>query len=277
MASRDLVSLDDVKSWLNVPAGSTGGDELLGFLISATSNEICAYLGRQSIAPADYAESLDGRGTTRILIKRSPLIDVTAVSINGLAIQSAMQSPNAAGFLFQPWDGEEPGGVGVISLRGFTAHRGVGNIEVAYRAGYQRTEAAVIPAVAPYSYVVESPSGAWSVDVGVSFASSGAALTKVASSPAAGQYSVAAGAYSFAAADAGKAVRVSFGYVPRPLARACMEIVAERFRYRDRIGHRSKSLGGQETVSYDLGNAQSGYSSFVQNILRPYNTVAFVA
>ena len=37
-------------------------------------------------------------------------------------------------------------------------------------------------------------------------------MTRVASSPATGQYSVSAGVYTFAAADQGKAVRISYEY-----------------------------------------------------------------
>lgn len=49
-------------------------------------------------------------------------------------------------------------------------------------------------------------------DAGVVFASSGLPLTLVAATPAEGQYCVAAGTYSFSAADAGRAVLVSYTY-----------------------------------------------------------------
>jgi hypothetical protein len=49
-------------------------------------------------------------------------------------------------------------------------------------------------------------------DAGVLYAASGLPLTKVASSPAVGQYSVAAGVYTFNSADAGKAVLVTYTY-----------------------------------------------------------------
>jgi hypothetical protein len=49
-------------------------------------------------------------------------------------------------------------------------------------------------------------------DLGVSYAATGLALTKVASSPAAGQYSFSGTAYTFAAADAGAAVLLAYTY-----------------------------------------------------------------
>jgi hypothetical protein len=54
-------------------------------------------------------------------------------------------------------------------------------------------------------------SGTWSVDQGVLDAS-GVPMTRVVSGPTAGQYSVAAGVYTFAAADTGKIVRISYQY-----------------------------------------------------------------
>ena len=49
-------------------------------------------------------------------------------------------------------------------------------------------------------------------DYGVIDASTGLPLTRVASSPATGQYSVAAGVYTFATADTGKNVYISYTY-----------------------------------------------------------------
>lgn len=55
-------------------------------------------------------------------------------------------------------------------------------------------------------------SGTWIVDLGVRYASTGIALARVASAPATGQYSVAAGVYTFAAADTALSVLISYEY-----------------------------------------------------------------
>ncbi len=77
------------------------------------------------------------------------------------------------------------------------------------------------------------------------------------------------GTYLFAAEDGGAALRLSYSYVPGALEDACIGWVAERFRYRDHIGQRSKSLGGQETVSYDT----SAMPAYLQAQLQPYRKV----
>lgn len=73
-------------------------------------------------------------------------------------------------------------------------------------------EAAVVPASpGPYTVTVAN-SVNFSQDLGVIDASIGQPLTKVDSTPAAGQYSVAAGVYTFAAGDAGKQLKVSYSH-----------------------------------------------------------------
>lgn len=73
-------------------------------------------------------------------------------------------------------------------------------------------EAANIPAT-PGPYTVSVVNAAKFVqDGGVRYASSGQMLDVVTTSPAAGQYSVSAGVYTFAAADQAKAVMITYSY-----------------------------------------------------------------
>lgn len=73
---------------------------------------------------------------------------------------------------------------------------------------------AAIPATSPYTVTVAPPSsGTFVADLGVAFAATGQQLRRVASAPAAGEYSVSnVGVYTFAAADQGKAIIVSYEY-----------------------------------------------------------------
>lgn len=73
-----------------------------------------------------------------------------------------------------------------------------------------RDEAGTIPAT-PYQVTV-AQSATFLVDLGVLDTVTGLYLTRVASAPATGQYSVAAGVYTFAAADTGHAVKISYRY-----------------------------------------------------------------
>jgi hypothetical protein len=73
-----------------------------------------------------------------------------------------------------------------------------------------QNEAGSIPATTTYTVTVTN-SATWTIDLGVLY-TNGNAFTKVASAPTAGQYSVAAGVYTFAAADASTAVLISYEY-----------------------------------------------------------------
>lgn len=72
-------------------------------------------------------------------------------------------------------------------------------------------EAGAVPAASPFIATALN-AATWQDDLGVVYAASGLPLGKVASAPAAGQYSVAAGVYTFDASDAGKAVLISYTY-----------------------------------------------------------------
>src|SRR6185437_14518894 len=61
----------------------------------------------------------------------------------------------------------------------------------------------------PYTITVAG-SANWLSDLGVVYTATGQPLQQVASGPTQGQYSVAAGVYTFAAADQGLAVLISY-------------------------------------------------------------------
>ncbi len=72
-------------------------------------------------------------------------------------------------------------------------------------------EAGTVAATSPFTYAVAN-AATFADDDGVVYATSGLPLTRVASAPAAGQYSVSAGVYTFNSADSGKAVLVTYTY-----------------------------------------------------------------
>ncbi len=61
------------------------------------------------------------------------------------------------------------------------------------------------------------------------------------------------------------AYTAGFAAIPADVEQACIEWCAMRYRERDRIGHRSKSIQG-ETVSFDIG----AMSASVKEALRPF-------
>lgn len=70
-------------------------------------------------------------------------------------------------------------------------------------------EAHNIPASTPYTVTVTN-SATFVADYGVVYTATGIPLELVASNPAQGQYSVSAGVYTFAAADTGVAVQITY-------------------------------------------------------------------
>jgi hypothetical protein len=145
------------------------------------------------------------------------------------------------------------------------------NVVAAYSAGYAvENEAASVPAApGPYNVTAMAPFGPWATDAGVTYAS-GTALAGVPGTPSAGQYNVSSGTYAFAAADAGADVFISYGFIPAAVNNACIEWVAERYRYRTRIGQSAQTVQGQMTAAYSLKDIPD----FIRASLDPYRRVA---
>ena len=73
----------------------------------------------------------------------------------------------------------------------------------------QTLENLVVPATGPYTITV-SRATQWNGDGGVTYASSGLVMSPVTGVPTIGKYSVAAGVYTFAAADARASVTINY-------------------------------------------------------------------
>jgi hypothetical protein len=277
-APSDLTSLAAVKLWGGISVSDS--DAQLSALISSASRAILSSLSRPAILPTVYTDRYDSRiEQKRLMLRNWPVISVTSVQVGSdvlSAVNPLTLSPinplvqPGFGYALEPdrWDGAPPGAPQSLDFFSWRAFAGRQGIQVVYTAGYQSTDAAVIPAT-PYQVTALAPYGAWASDQGVVFSATGAALTAVTGTPSTGQYSVTAGVYTFAAADAGKAVQISYGFVPFDLAQACIELVMHRFTAQSRVGVKSKSLGGQETVSYDT----SGIPASVAAMVQPYAKV----
>jgi hypothetical protein len=278
MAASDLAALADVKTWLSGSSGiGTSDDALLARLITDVSGAIAAYLGRPSLTPRGFVERLDGDGKARLYLRRYPALAITSLAIDNHAVAAAAVpsagAPCANGYLLEAWDGLPPGRPQALDLFGTAYHPGRQNVVVGYSAGYAVSgEGATVPAApGPYNVTAAAPFGPWASDCGVTYAD-GAALTAVAGSPAAGQYNVSGGIYTFAAADAGAGVLVSYGFIPAAINNACIEWVAERYRYRGRVGQSAQTVSGQMTSSYSLKDMPD----FVRASLDPYRSVVGV-
>lgn len=266
MAQYDLCTLTDVKAWLG--RSDANSDAVLSALLTRTSRQILSYLRRPTVLPHAVSEIRDGTGGETLMLREWPVLSVTSLAIGSLAVPQA-PSNSTCGFLLEPWNGVPPGRAQTIVLNGFSLLPGAQNLSISYRAGYQVTAEA--QTVANGSATVTGPYGSWASDGGVTYAN-GIPLVQVNGAPSPGQYQLtpgAPGSYTFNAADDGQTVLVTYGYVPADIADAAIELVAERFKYAQRIGERSHSLGGNETVSFD--NAR--FTPLITALLAPYRHV----
>ena len=266
----DLTNIDAVNNWLGITNNTSAVQ--LGQLITAVSRVIYATLARPSLLPRTLTERYDGQGNTRMFLKNYPVLNVSQVLMNGLVVQASTppteNSPATFGWLLDPWDGTPPGRNQPLDFIYGCWWRGPQNIQVTYQCGYGVVgEAQNVPeSPGPYTITPIAPYGPWWSNIGVAYASNNAPLTLVTGAPSAGQYSISEGVYTFSAADAGAAVLLGYGFVPQDIFEIATELVGERFTYKQRIGVVSKSLGGQETMSY----SQRDIPAWCMSALAPY-------
>jgi hypothetical protein len=278
MAASDLCNLADLKAWINM--SGSGDDQLLSSLITSVSRTIYAMLSRDTFVPASYTEIRDGNASDRMFLREWPVISVSSLTVNGYSVPAApalvASGVVQGGWLLEAFAPANPGRWQRFMLRGtglgqgygvpYKFTRGLQNVTIAYNAGFQISGEAYTAAL---SLTAVAPMGPWLSDVGVTYAN-GTALTKVASSPAVGQYSVqAGGVYTFNVSDVGQALLISYGYVPADINNAVMTFCAERYKYRDRVGMTAKSIGGQETAAYSI----KAVPDYIAAVIQPYKRV----
>ena len=269
----ELTTLPHVKAWLNIEESNTDADYFLTRLIKSASQFALNYMQRDSMAAVAYNEIYDGYGNSFMVLRQYPAIDVVSLSFNGIQIPEAtgngITTPFANGYVL-----EAPKSAPAqqrLSLFGRMFPHQRSSVYVSYRAGYLKVaEPHVVPDdPGPYSFQTDIT---WLEDEGVTL-TDGTPLTRVFVEPADlndMQYCVSdAGVYSFSDYQALAPVLVSYSYVPADVEQAVWELVGERYRAQDRIGVNSKSLGGQETVSYDI----RAMSPYIRELLNPYKRV----
>ncbi len=293
--ARNLTTLTNLKGWIGGTGMSAGDDATLNRLIAASSGQIMRYICRQSIFKNVITnDKYTGNGTQSLLVQQWPVITMNQVLVNGVVIPHAADS-TVSGWLLQPWDGFSAGRPQMLQLNGYSFEPPVGcgsayyggmpynggftrndamtnakqNVVLSYTTGYLVQGETTTIGGTPYQYTALQLNGTWGQDDGLTI--NGVAGVPVASSPTTGQYSVATGVYTFAAADTGKTVVLNYSYIPSDIEQACIEMAGESYSYKQRIGQRSKSLGGNETASFNL----DGMTQRIKEILNPYKSVIF--
>jgi len=235
-ASHNLADVASARTELGIVAPNAVTDAWLTQAIAQVSRAIEKHTRRvfvpevvqETFEPAarDYNRP---QGTNALQLGRWPVASVVSVTLTlGGAAQTLVEGTD---FLVDAANGT------LTRLDPTTGHGTnwiADRVAVTYLAGYGAsvTEAATVP-TSPYQVTV-SQSAEFSCDIGVTYA--GSPLVRVAANPAAGQYAVSAGVYTFAAADAGHALTVTYGTadVPADLQEICLRLVTARYKSRDR-------------------------------------------
>lgn len=263
----DLTTPQRVAVWL--ASAPTLPSPIISQLIGSMTSLIYGKLNRARLYSQTFNRVFDGVGNMQLLLPDWPVTSITALQQGSaiippypLGAPTTSISPPASfgyGYRFVPWAGNLPGDPTVIELLGGAFYTRPQNVQVTYQAGYLiANEAAIVPASpGPYTVTVLQPQGIWCRDNGVTYAN-GTKLTPVATITMAGQYipptDAVPGVYTFGVADASQPILISYSFVPSDLEEACIQMVAERYVYRTRVGDIAKSLGGQETMRFMRGN-----------------------
>lgn len=254
MAPGDLTTLAHAKDWLGLTVDTS--DSVIARLISSNSAYIQAWLDR-TIALQTYTETRDGSGIGKgryaMMPGNLPLWDVLSLSINGNVIiaspDNGIQQP---GYAFDEkllW----------LARNGCGFIQGQRNVSITYRAGFVSSQLATIP-TSPYQLTLPFT---WLSDVSVLH--NGVAMQSVTGAPAAGQYAVVDGVYTFNAADVMRLIVINYSFVPPDIEQACIDMLSLSYRGMSRIGEVSKAIGTQ-TVTF----VQKAMTDNVKALLSQY-------
>lgn len=257
----DLTTLAAVKNYLGITLPAQ--DKVISSLISRESMVIQNWTGRVFPTVTRTSFWVNGSGSDRLMLPDAPIISVSALQIGTYVI---LPSPDGIqqGFTYDDT---------MIYLKpgAYTDSkfpRGYQNVKATWLAGYRTSETDFVPAGAAPTITPMAGGSAVSA-VGVVYASTGNAMTQVGSLPLVGQFSFAAGAFSFNQSDYNAQVTMTYDYVPAAVEQACIEMVGLDLKQRDNLGVQSKSLAG-ETVSY----TSKGMTDSSKEMLMPFRKVA---
>jgi hypothetical protein len=256
----DLTTTARVKDYLGIT--NANQDLLIARLITRASGQIAKFCTRKFDRQSFVAARYNGNGGQRLFLPNAPITVVGSVSVDGVDIPASADGI-VAGYQFDDRM--------IYLFGGYVFARGFRNVVVSYTTAFASGETGTIPSesaptLTPTSAEDDDGAGFAYSDRGVTFSATGIALSLVATAPVTGQYSFAGGTYTFAEADAGLGVVMTYDYVPGAVEQACIELVALKIKQRDNIGISSRSLAN-ESISY----TDRDMSKSVQGMLAPYN------
>jgi len=253
----DLATVAAVKAYLAIT--TSGQDSLIAALIARESRSVEQFCARRFPAVTTTLRRLNGTGTAMLTLPEAPILSISFLSINGTEIP---ESPDGivAGYTHDDTTIFLTGG------RRFPYTRQ--SVVCSWEAGYADSETAYIPA-GNTPTLTPTTGGRAVTNLTVTNVASAATLTEVANAPVAGQYTFAAGTYTFNSSNSGVRVTMAYQYVPGPVEQACVEMVGIDLKQRDNLGINSKSLA-DESITY----SDRGMSASVKDMLWPYRRMA---
>lgn len=268
----DLTTLARVKNWSGNAISGTGSDVQISQLIPSCTAAIYNKLNRSRLFSQTFTRYFDGQGTYQLVLPDYPVTGLSSLQIDSVLVPAnPLPAPNQSfppginpgyGYRIVTLGGNDVTDTpSVIELNGCGFRWGYQNVKVVYTAGFLiASEPQTVPGSGPYTTTVNQFNGIWCRDNGVINSLTGAALTPVAGAPGSGQYTpptdTTIGVYTFNAAQANTAMLISYSYIPSDLEEACIQYIRERMSYSGRIGELSKSLAGQETISFLRGGGR---------------------
>lgn len=260
-----LTTLQSAKDWLEIT--NDDSDTAIVRLIDAASRFLFGYLGRDSFLTKERVYDFKGAGNG-IMLPHWPVLSVNSLGISGTAIMPAVARPFGApssGYRIVPVT-PDPMGPVEINVAGYLFGGAPGVIE--YTTGYQTAEINKLVAVDGVIAVSTTSGGQWIGDLGVTLDNVPAVPVKA--DPQQGEYSVSDwGLYTFNIADADRISEISFNYAPWDVAFAVTQMVGEWWKKKERIGVLSKTLGGQETITFSQQDITDG----IRGMLSAYQRV----
>lgn len=258
MKAGTLATVAQVKEWVGVKPDNTADDAMLQRLVDSASAFVYSYLSLDTFAKSQYDEMYDAHGGQFMVLRQVPALEMLAMAINGTPVNPATGDGKTTAFtngykLFKQ----------NLTLFGFMFPHCRSTVFVSYTAGYAKTDEKHVLDDNSQTAVNE----VWLEDIGAKLLD-GTVLTLVDADPGPTQYSVSEGVYTFGDAVAEGTVLISYSFVPADINQAVVELVGERYKYKDRIGHASKSLGGQETVSFQPNNVPAIIKDMLNKYIR---------
>ncbi len=236
-------------------------DAMLATLIPRASAAVENFCNRGFAREAHASARLNGNGAPLLRFPDTPVLSVASLYLlNSQSPVAFNDDITGVGYQFDDQY--------LYLCGGARFPLGYRTVTCSYTSGFASSETAFVPAASgPYT-ITPTTSGFAATDRGVVRVDTGAALVLVGSSPAAGQYAFSAGVYTFAAANAGLQVTMSYDYVPGDVEQATIVLIGTALSQRQQLGINSKSLR-DESISFD----KAGFPTQVKDLLYSWRKV----